>query len=149
LAVLYLDQNRLADAEAQWQAALAADPSYAAASVGLGEVYLKQRRWADLEQVIRRLDDAAPVEGAVLRGRIHLERKEYAAAKAVLNTAIERDPAAVPPRVILSHALLQEGIDWAAAERALLDILALAPDHREAARNLSTLRGRLSAAASA
>ncbi len=146
LAVLYLDQNRYADAEAQWRAALAADPIYVPARVGLGEVFLKQGRWPDLEGVIGQLDEAAPVEAAVLRGRMLLDRKEYAAARAGLIAIIDRHPAAVPPRVILSYALLKEGIDWPAAERALLEVLALEPDHREAQRNLGILRERRAAA---
>jgi hypothetical protein len=38
--------------------------------------------------------------------------------------------------------LLQEGRDWDAAERALHDILALAPDHAEARHNLGVIRQR-------
>jgi hypothetical protein len=44
--------------------------------------------------------------------------------------------------VTLSHALLKESADWPAAERALLDVLALAPNHQEAQRNLRTLRSQ-------
>jgi hypothetical protein len=41
--------------------------------------------------------------------------------------------------VILSHVLLQEGQDWDAADRALLDVLTLGPNHGEARRNLAVL----------
>src|SRR5262249_25313011 len=43
----------------------------------------------------------------------------------------------------LSHALLQEGNDWGAAERALLDVLALAPGDHEAEHNLRLLHQQL------
>jgi cytochrome c-type biogenesis protein CcmH/NrfG len=51
--------------------------------------------------------------------------------------------------VILSHVLLQEGRDWAAAEGALRQVLALDPSHAEARQNLALLlrqQGRQAAA---
>jgi hypothetical protein len=50
------------------------------------------------------------------------------------------NPTAVQPRMLLSHALLQEGLDWPAAQRALQEVLALAPEHGEAQHNLAVLR---------
>jgi len=41
--------------------------------------------------------------------------------------------------VILTHVLLQEGRDWAVAEQALRDVLALDPNHPEAQQNLAVL----------
>ena len=52
-----------------------------------------------------------------------MERKELAAARDILQDAIAGVPKALWPRVLLSHALLQEGRDWPAAERALRDVL--------------------------
>jgi len=46
---------------------------------------------------------------------------------------------AVRPRVALSYTYLQEGHDWAAAERVLCDVLALDPTHAEARHNLEVL----------
>jgi hypothetical protein len=37
---------------------------------------------------------------------------------------------------------LEEGRDLAAAEQALLDVMALCPNHTEARRNLGVLRGQ-------
>jgi tetratricopeptide (TPR) repeat protein len=54
--------------------------------------------------------------------------------------------------VLLTHALLQEGHDPAAAERALRDVLAMAPAEAESWRNLAVLlrhRGRTGEAAAA
>jgi hypothetical protein len=53
--------------------------------------------------------------------------------------AIAQFPQAIEPRVVLSQALLQEGQDAAAAERALRDILTLDPNHYEARHNLGVL----------
>ncbi len=41
--------------------------------------------------------------------------------------------------MVLSEALLQEGADLAAAERALRDVLGLDPDNHEARHNLAVL----------
>jgi hypothetical protein len=68
-----------------------------------------------------------------------LARREFAAARALLEATVERFPQALWPRVILSHALLQEGTDLEAAEQALRAILALEPQHAEAQANLSVL----------
>jgi tetratricopeptide (TPR) repeat protein len=145
LAVLYQEQGRLAEAEAQWRAALAEQADFVLAWLGLGEVYLAQGRQADLEDVAWQLANGLhrSVEGSVLRARGHLARREFAAARTLLEATIAESPREVWPRTILSHVHLQEGQDWAAAERALRDILLLDPQHVEARRNLEVLLGRL------
>jgi hypothetical protein len=79
------------------------------------------------------------MEAGVLRARALLARKEFAAARVILHKVIEQYPREVWPRVILSHVWLQEGLDPVAAEKALRDVLELAPCHLEAHRNLSVL----------
>jgi tetratricopeptide (TPR) repeat protein len=142
LAVLYMDQRRYAEAEAQWRAALATDPAFDAARVGLAEVYLKHGRWAELNRVLSELDATLPFEVALLRGQMLVERQEYAAARQSLAAAVGRHPEDIRPRVILSHAFLKEAADWRAAERALLDVLEIDPNHSETRHNLSVLRQR-------
>jgi Tfp pilus assembly protein PilF len=84
----------------------------------------------------------APTEAAVLRARGHLERQEFATARGLLEAAIFASPRSVWPRVVLTHVLLREGGDGAAAERALREVLALDPGHAEARRNLEVLLQR-------
>jgi predicted Zn-dependent protease len=84
----------------------------------------------------------AETEAAVLRARVHLARKEFAAARELLQRTIARAPEALWPRVILSHVELQEGRDWPAAEQALLDVLRVDPEHKEAQHNLAVLRAQ-------
>jgi Tfp pilus assembly protein PilF len=86
----------------------------------------------------------------VLRARGLLARKEYEPAKAILRDLITKNPAWVYPRIILSHVLLQEGQDEAAAERVLREIVELDPSQAESWRNLAVLyrhQGRLAQAA--
>jgi tetratricopeptide (TPR) repeat protein len=141
LAVLYHEQGRLPEAEAQWRAALAEQPDYVPAWLGVGEVCLEQGRWDELEAVAaeleRRPDGAA--EAAVLRARLNLARREFAAARRLLEGVIRQKPESLRPRVVFSHVLLQEGRDWEAAEQTLREILALDPQHAEARQNLAVL----------
>jgi tetratricopeptide (TPR) repeat protein len=148
LAVLCREQGRDGEAESHWQAAVADQPEYLPCWVGLGELYLGQKRWAELEPVLGVLETGTlgnvphgggSVEAELLRARAEMARGEFAVAQGRLRGLIDRQPAALMPRVLLSHALLQEGRDWAAAEQALRDVLTLAPDHAESRRNLTIL----------
>lgn len=144
LAILYYESNRLAEAEAQWRAALSADPSFVGGWLGLGELYLRRKRWADVSSVINSLEGEAgtgrPVEAGLLRGRMNLARKEFAAAKWTLSQLIEAHPLSIEARALFSHVLLQEGKDHKAAEAALNDVLQLDPNNREAKHNLAVLK---------
>ncbi len=141
LAAILQEQGRVADAEALWRAALEEQPGFVPAWLGLGELLLAQSRWEELDQVNRQLR-AIPqgaIEAEVLCARGHLARREFAAARQLLEQAIRQAPRQVWPRVILSHVLLQEGRDWGAAENALRSVLTLDPNHAEARRNLAVL----------
>jgi glycosyltransferase involved in cell wall biosynthesis len=142
LAELYLHQGRLVEAEVQWRAALTERAAWEPAWLGLAEVYLRQARWADLDGLLDEVDGqgAAPAKAGWVRARGQLHRQEFGAARRTLRRVVELDPAALGPRVLLSQALLQEGRDWDAAEQALLEVLELDPENREARGNLQVLR---------
>ena len=55
LAVIYDETGRAAEAEAQWRAAVAENPRFTPGWLRLGELYLKQERWDDLEAAARGL----------------------------------------------------------------------------------------------
>jgi hypothetical protein len=112
--------------------------------MGLAELYLGQKRWDEMEAVVERVErvPGREADGLLMRGRLYLGRKEPARARRLLEEAIPRFAESVPLRLLLSHALLQEGRDWAGAEKALLDVLALDPDNQQAKENLQTLRRR-------
>jgi tetratricopeptide (TPR) repeat protein len=148
LAALYQESGRGAEAEALWRQALAEQPEFAPAWLGLGELCLAQGRWPEFDEAVGRLESTQDglAEAAVLRARGYLARQEFATARHILEDTINRAPRQLWPRVILSHALLQEGRDWDAAERALLDVLALDPGNAGARQNLAVLlrqQGRL------
>jgi GT2 family glycosyltransferase/tetratricopeptide (TPR) repeat protein len=141
LAVLHRDLGRPDRAAEQWRLAVEERPDFVPAWVGLGELAVADGRWDEAEGVAARLEGelGAQTEGAVLRGQGHLARKEFAEARTALEGAVARWPQAVWPRIILTHVLLQEGRDWAAAERALRGVLELDPGNAQARQNLEVL----------
>jgi glycosyltransferase involved in cell wall biosynthesis len=74
LAEVYRCQGRPADAEAQWRLGVAEEPRFAPAWQGLGDLYLAQRRWADLDEAVIALSRANEPEAASLRTRAELAR---------------------------------------------------------------------------
>src|SRR5262249_33054178 len=145
LAEIYRAQERHTEAEVQWRAALAERPDFEPTWMGLAELYLRGERWSDLEYFLQKLEDQGtnPAKLGWLRARGHIQRQEYAVARRTLVVVIDRDPGALGPRVLFSQVLLQEGRDWVAAERALRDVLTLAPHHAETQHNLRVLLRRL------
>jgi GT2 family glycosyltransferase/tetratricopeptide (TPR) repeat protein len=141
LAVLYQDQGRLAEANAQWLVVTNERPDFIPAWLGLAELYLAEGLWQDLEDVAQRLGETPECldDAALFRARALLRQKEFTAARAALEEPIARNPRSVKPWVILTHILLQEGRDPRAAEAALRALLALDPAHAEAQHNLAVL----------
>jgi GT2 family glycosyltransferase/Flp pilus assembly protein TadD len=145
LAVIYQEQGRFAEAEAQWKAGLMDEPTFAPAFLGLGELYLGQGRWAEFDQLGEQLDKACngiargSVGSVALRVRGHMARRDFAAARHTLEESIGRSRGEVLLWTLLSHTLLQEGRDTEAAERALGKVLELDPANVEAKNNLTLL----------
>jgi tetratricopeptide (TPR) repeat protein/2-polyprenyl-3-methyl-5-hydroxy-6-metoxy-1,4-benzoquinol methylase len=139
LATLYRAQNRLGEAEGQWQAALAEKPDYSPALLELGNLYLAQQRWPELDQVARQLENApqGTLAAAQLRAKRYIAAQDFSAARRILEEAILRFPEVLDLHLLLSRLLLREGRDWAAVERELRSILAIDPYHTEACNNLT------------
>jgi tetratricopeptide (TPR) repeat protein len=141
LGVVYRDQGRLADAEAQWRQVLAERPGMTEARVGLAELYLATNRRDDAERLATELPSTPEyvADVAAVQARAHLHARDVAAALAVLDEAISRLPQFVALRVARSHVLLVEDRDHAAAEQAVRDVLALEPNNLQARNNLDAL----------
>src|SRR5207245_4109333 len=127
LALVYYQQGRMAEAETEWKLALADRPGYVDALKGLGEMYLKQQRWPELHGVVDHLKEEKTLnhethelhekedkglnhglhgkhgyEGEILQARGMLARKEFEAARSVLEPMVAALPGSVYPRIILS-----------------------------------------------
>lgn len=145
LAGILRQQGRIAEAEVQWRSALTEQPDYGPACLSLGELYASQGRAADLESLAEHAAriPSLVVETAVLRALVWMMRRDFVTARQVLHEAIGRFPQALNLREALAQALLHEGRDWAAAEQALRDILAISPNHPQAQRDLAALQQQL------
>jgi tetratricopeptide (TPR) repeat protein len=142
LGVVYLQQDRLEEAEAQWQKVLAQRPDFLPSWLGLSEAYTKRGAWDALEELAQRLEKDHPQgarEAPLMRARGLLAHQDYRAAQSLLEDTIERFPDDLMLRVLLSHVFLKEGKDELAAENALRAILVRDPHHPEARNNLSVL----------
>lgn len=141
LAELYRDQARTVEAELQWRTALAEQPGFIPARLGLGELFLEQRRWAEVAAMAEGLEQVCgdAVNAEVMRCRLLVAQSEFATARRRISDLIERFPDLVGPRILLTHLLLREGKDWKAAAVALRQVLRLERGHAEANHNLSLL----------
>jgi tetratricopeptide (TPR) repeat protein len=142
LALIYQPQRRHGEAESQWRAAVAEQPDFLGAWLGLAEICLAQERWTDLDDLDRHIAalPGGELETAVLQARRHQAHHDFPAAHALLDQAITRHPKAVWPRLVRSRVLLQQDRKTD-AEQALREVLVLDPRHAEAHHNLSVLRG--------
>jgi GT2 family glycosyltransferase len=145
LAGIYQQQQRFAEAEAQWRFALKEQPSYVPALLGLAGLHLSRQNLGEIENIMGNLETLQPgsVWNLFLRAQTHMARQEYSAARSALDKAISQSPQEVVFWVLLSHALLKEGKDWFAAEQALRKILELDPNNAEARSNLELLLEKL------
>jgi tetratricopeptide (TPR) repeat protein len=143
LAVVNHRLGRLGDAERHLRIALEEMPDDGRAWLALGEVYLAQGRWPELDGVLGRLAASPSADlaahAAMLRARAHLARHEYPEARAVLEALIARRPEATEPLMLLCRACLLDDNDLDAAEQALRDVLAIDPGHSQARQVLATL----------
>jgi predicted Zn-dependent protease len=89
LALLYREQGRLAEAEAQWQKAVTEQPLFLPAWLELGELYTAQQRWQALAETAQRLEERTPgtPEAAMLRERAHRGLRSGALGQAVVVSA--------------------------------------------------------------
>jgi hypothetical protein len=71
---------------------------------------------------------------------MRMARREFGAARTLLEEALLSRPGCLPLLLTLSHVLLREDRDRAAAEKVLLEILKLDPGHAQAKQNLEVLR---------
>jgi tetratricopeptide (TPR) repeat protein len=75
LGQIYREEGRAEDAEAQWRAAVAQEPRFGPAWLALGELWLSQGRWQELEQAATALETSAPEEATVLREKMRTTRR--------------------------------------------------------------------------
>jgi tetratricopeptide (TPR) repeat protein len=113
LAEVYRTQERFVEAEVQGRAGLAENAAFEPAWQGLGDLYLRQQRWSNLDQLLAKLEGqgCSPARVGWLRARAQVARQEPHAALRTLAAVLAADPRAVGPLVLRSQVLIQEGTD--------------------------------------
>lgn len=125
LALLKLD--RIEEGVASLEAALKANPANVEAAYTLGSVYTGRGEIDKAEALLAGpLAGSLTPEARLLRGIVLTARNEWQAAVAELTAALQAKPSLATLRTHLGHAYLLLG-DYASAEKALLDELALHP----------------------
>jgi glycosyltransferase involved in cell wall biosynthesis len=141
LGAIYHKQKRYTKAVSEWQKVLAVRADYLPTLLCFGELYIERQDWARLDELVESVEclPGAKVEAVILRAQGHMARQEFASAKNLLEEARQQFPQSLLPRVVLSHALLQEGHDLEAAEVALREVLTMDPNHLPTRHNLRVL----------
>jgi glycosyltransferase involved in cell wall biosynthesis/Tfp pilus assembly protein PilF/predicted O-methyltransferase YrrM len=142
LAVMLLDANRAAEAEALWRTALVADPHFMPAHAGLGELYQRTGNAAGVARqvdALRSMGSDGAVEGVILDARWRLSQKDHVGAAAIVEAAVREFPTSVGVRVALSHVRFADGSPPEVIEAALMAILELDPNNPQAKHNLQVL----------
>lgn len=141
LALLHQEQGRVAEAEALWREVLLTHPTLTEAAVHLGQLYLAQRQWAKLEQIVTHLEQRLPddPQAALLRARASMAVGDFATTRQVLEAAIARVPDCIDARIMLAEALLHNSCEPAAVENALRAVLQRAPNRAASWHNLVVL----------
>lgn len=94
LAIIYSEQNRLAEAELQWRYALDETPYFEPGLMGLAESLVQQKKWRTAEETSWRWRQQPPtqVAGAWLAAQAHTNTGDIDQAIAVLKTGRELAP---------------------------------------------------------
>jgi glycosyltransferase involved in cell wall biosynthesis len=105
LGELCRTQGRVADAEEHWRAAVAERPDFAPVWIALGELWLREQRWADVEEAAERLHgcEASRTDAIVLRVRSRLAAGQEASARQLLEDGLTANPNAGPLRQLLDQ----------------------------------------------
>lgn len=97
LAWLDYDEGRFVDAENHWRMILAALPSCTPARFGLAELYLHQRRWDELKNLLNELESQAPLHAAGFRTRMNRACLEFTAPLPEVSDAEAATGSLCPP----------------------------------------------------
>jgi glycosyltransferase involved in cell wall biosynthesis len=109
LGEVHRRRGRPAEAEAQWREAVRHHAGFAAGWQSLGELYLGQARWAELEEVLARLRPLWAVAAGLLRARMHLAREEPGGAKSALEAVLALAPGHAEATRLLSGLVGRRG----------------------------------------
>ena len=143
LALICMEQKRFAEAETHWTASVREQPDFFPSHVGLGELYAKAKKWQKLETHAASLARFGPLgeeahQFLLALGKMH--KGELSDARSRLLRAAEQFPDSLRVKRLLAEVTLKEGVDMAAAEKILREILELDPSDRNAEKAIRSLQ---------
>jgi tetratricopeptide (TPR) repeat protein len=145
LAVSYILQNRIDEAQHLLENVVAAHPRFEAAYKALGECYESARNTKgllELGKALQRINPRNPtgwyLEGAALLEEARSESSSLKTAVDVLRRSLELNPSNVRARFLLARALQESGDDDLAIAE-LRTLLSKDPDHERAHYTLARL----------
>jgi glycosyltransferase involved in cell wall biosynthesis len=112
--------------------------------IGLAEAYTvtgEERAFQEQLLVLQQQQDLQ-LDCELLQAKWHLARKEFEAARQLLQQVQAKHPSSLQPKILLSHVYLLEGSDMSSARTVLEEILVIDPENREARHNLEVLLQR-------
>ncbi len=143
LATICMKQKRYAEAESHWNAAIQEQPAFFPAQAGLGELYARSGKWQKLEShaaALSRFGPRGEEARQLLLGLGKLRGGELSEALSALKRTAAQFPASLRVKRLLAEATLKEGVDFAAAENLLLEILSADPKDQSAAKAIEGIR---------
>jgi tetratricopeptide (TPR) repeat protein len=113
LGGVYVQSNKLAEAEAAYNAALEKDPKGGSADAALAALYLRTGR---MDEGLKKLDDVIAKNSGnagayTTKGMIYQQQGKIVEAKASYNSALKADPNADVAANNLAYVLAEEGQD--------------------------------------
>ena len=140
VAAMALGDDRAA--EKAWRAALAANPAFGPASLGLIEILFKRGNKEGIEEVLASLKEhkADPAIVTAAQARLRAKEGDYPGACRILEESLDQCPRTVWLRVMLSDLHLRDGRNRDAAERQLEQAIAIAPNNLDVRRRIARLR---------
>jgi FkbM family methyltransferase len=144
LASVCLRLREYGEAETLWQGVLRQRPDFRQGWLGLGELYLSQGRWADLDTLRAGLAQmpGGDLDATLLAARAHRARDEFGPGRRLLEGARQRWPDSLAVLMQYSYLLLHEDSDHALADSVLAEVLARDPANDEARNNRAVLHQR-------
>jgi tetratricopeptide (TPR) repeat protein len=142
LGGIYRLQGRLLDAERVYQELLSQYPDYIRAWIGLGYVYLDQRRLGDMEFVARQMEKCACGEAYAtnLRAEVWMARGDMTKARDLLDHSIELFPQMAWSRLLLVDWLCKTNAPVNHCITACRDVLRLDPSNAWVTAKLAELQ---------
>lgn len=135
LAIICMEQNRIAEAENHWLAALNDEPAFIPAQAGLGRLYAQTKNTPKLEkhaQLIEKFGTKGAEQAWLLRGLGKMHLGELTEARQLLMDSATRFPQSLGIKRLLAQITFKVCPDPTAGLQVLHDILKLDPNDEQA-----------------